>query len=152
MPDGLDISYLDADKEYSVEGLGSVRTLVSTDEGAAFLVSSPNAVLFHAGDLNWWNWPGEDEAWLNEQERVFKREIAKIADAPIDAAFIVLDDRLEENYDSGMKYFLSVCRAKCVLPMHFTRGESSVQRFMKDTPDASAIILDTSRKTHFDIN
>lgn len=33
---------------------------VSTDEGVAFLVTAEGRTVFHAGDLNWWHWEGED--------------------------------------------------------------------------------------------
>ena len=68
-----------SDKTYRIEGLGTVRALTSTDEGVAFLITTPYETLFHAGDLNWWDWPGEDPGWLSEQETVFKREIRKLA-------------------------------------------------------------------------
>ena len=41
----------------------AVEALPSTDEGAAFLVSADGRTIFHAGDLNWWHWEGEDPRW-----------------------------------------------------------------------------------------
>lgn len=148
VPGGLDVRFLAADETYRVEGLGRVRTLASTDEGVAFLVTAPDAVIFHAGDLNWWDWPGEDPEWLAEQERVFRREIQKLAHTPIDAAFIVLDDRLEENYAKGAELFLSVCKAKYAFPMHFSKEGAPVERFMRRYR-GKAVILDTANETHW---
>ncbi len=150
VPEGIDASFLAANEMYSIDGLGTVRTLASTDEGVAFLVSTAEAVLFHAGDLNWWDWPGEDSEWLAEQKTVFEREIGKLEGTPIDAAFVVLDDRLEENYAKGMELFLSVCKARFVLPMHF-KSADAVQSFIRLNNRVNAVILDTSSKKHWEI-
>ena len=40
----------------------TVETLPSTDEGVAFLVTADGQTIYHAGDLNWWHWEGEDPA------------------------------------------------------------------------------------------
>ena len=148
-----DILYADADNAYEIEGLGTVRTLFSTDEGVAFLVSMPGETVFHAGDLNWWDWPGEEPEWLAEQKTVFQREIGKLAGTHIDAACVVLDDRLEENFAEGMSWFLTVCDPEYVLPMHFHKGHNVVERFRANRrADISETrILDTSKETHWEI-
>ena len=148
-----DVLYTDADTAYEVAQLGSVETLRSTDEGVAFLVTTPDGTLFHAGDLNWWDWPGEDPEWLAEQKTVFQREIGKLAGRRIDAAFVVLDDRLEENFAEGMTWFLSVCRPSWALPMHFRKDGDAVARFKAlSCPDASeTVILNTASETHWEL-
>ena len=150
VPNDVDASFLAADEAYSIDGLGTVRTLASTDEGVAFLVSAPEVTLFHAGDLNWWDWPGEDAEWLAEQKTVFAREIGKLDGTPIDAAFVVLDDRLEENYAKGAELFLSVCKARFMLPMHF-KSADAVRSFMLLPRSSDAVILDTSMENHWEI-
>src|SRR5699024_857656 len=40
-----------------------VSTLQSNDEGVAFLVKVDGKCIFHAGDLNWWHWNGEPQAF-----------------------------------------------------------------------------------------
>ncbi len=153
VPADADVLYADADAAYTVPGLGAVKTLRSTDEGVAFLVSTPDGTLFHAGDLNWWDWPGEDPDWLAEQKTVFQREIGALTGKRIDAAFVVLDDRLEENYAEGMSFFLSVCRPAYVLPMHFWTDRSVVERF-RALPGAwqgETAILDTAGERHWEI-
>ena len=42
-----------------------IRTLKSTDLGVAFMVETEGRRIYHAGDLNWWHWEGEDKAWNN---------------------------------------------------------------------------------------
>ena len=150
---GCDVRYLCADRTYEIEGLGTVRTLVSTDEGVAFLVKTGKETLFHAGDLHWWDWPGEDPEWLKEQETVFRREIMKIADESVDIAFAVLDDRLEENYAKGLMFFLSAVHPAYVLPMHFWQDRSVVDRFrnLPQIRTMNTVILDTSKETHWEL-
>ena len=152
IPGAADVRFLEADQTYDVPGLGRVQTLLSTDEGVAFLVETASASLFHAGDLHWWDWPGEDPDWLADQERVFKREIGLLKNKRPDAAFAVLDDRLEYNYAKGLEYFLTVCKPRYVLPMHFWRDRSVIERFLA-LPGAvpeGVRILDTANETHWE--
>jgi len=148
-----DIQYLDADKTYEIEELGSIMTLQSTDEGIAFLIKTPSETLFFAGDLHWWDWPGEDSEWLENQEIVFKREIGKLTDKSIDIAFAVLDGRLEENYAKGMMHILSELHPRYILPMHFWDDKSIVERFkeLPQTQNIDTIILDTTKQTHWEL-
>ena len=148
----LGIRFLDADRSYEIPGLGTVETFLSTDEGVAFYVNTENAAIFHAGDLNWWDWEGEPADWLANQERVFKREIGKLSGKRIDAAFLVLDDRLEENYDKGMSWFLSVCTPAYMLPMHFWEDRTVVKRYLAQRPQTETAILDTTCETHWDLD
>lgn len=154
IPKDRDVRYLDADRTCPVGGLGEVTALRSTDEGIAFLVKTPDATLFHAGDLHLWDWPGEDPAWLSEQETVFRREIGKLSGVPIDAAFAVLDDRLEEHYANGLLHILSVLKIRYVLPMHFWKDDTVISRF-KALPQTNAqdtVILDTAHEIHWEIS
>lgn len=153
VPKDRDVQYLDADMTYEIEGLGTVETLISTDEGIAFLVKTDSETLFHAGDLHWWDWPGEDPEWLNEQETVFKREIQKIAGTPIDVAFAVLDGRLEENYWKGMAFILSELRPRYVLPMHFWHDRGIADRFKRlpAAGESETILLDTTKENRWEI-
>lgn len=153
VPPEADVTFLEAEETCRVPGLGVVQTLRSTDEGVAFLVDTGREKLFHAGDLHWWDWPGEDPDWLAEQETVFKREVGRLAGLRPDAAFLVLDDRLEGNYARGLAWFLTVCRPRYVLPMHFWKDRTVVERF-RALPEAQGDdvrILDTARETHWDI-
>ena len=153
VPENQDVHYLDADMTYEIEGLGTVMTLQSTDEGVAFLVKTTNETLFHAGDLHWWDWPGEDPEWLAEQENVFRREIRKLEGTNIDIAFAVLDGRLEENYAKGMALILSTLHPRYVLPMHFSEDRSIIDRFreLPESKEEGTIILDTTKETYWEL-
>lgn len=95
-----------------------IRTLRSTDEGVAFIVETEGKRIYHAGDLNWWHWEGEDKAWNNNMAADYKREIDSIEGLHFDAAFVPLDPRLDAAYYWGMKYFLEHTENKAVFPMH----------------------------------
>ena len=118
----------------------------------AFYINTEDAAVFHAGDLNWWDWKGEPADWLADKERVFKQEIGKLSGKHIDAAFVVLDDRLEENYDKGMSWFLSVCTPVYTLPMHFWEDRTVVKRYLTQKTETETVILDTTCQTHWDLD
>ena len=153
VPPDADAIFVNADETCEVEGLGTVRTLLSTDEGVAFLVKTGKETVYHAGDLHWWDWEGEEPDWLAEQERVFKREVGLLKKERIDAAFIVLDDRLGENCMKGAEWFLSVCRPAYALPMHFWHDRGIVGRFLAlpGSDNGYTKILDTTKDTHWEI-
>lgn len=95
-----------------------IRTLKSTDLGVAFVAETEGKRIYHAGDLNWWHWEGEDKAWNNNMAANYKKEMEKLAGQAFDAAFVPLDPRLEDAYYWGMKYFLEKAKTKAVFPMH----------------------------------
>lgn len=152
-PPEADVAFLDANAEYDIDGLGRVKTLRSTDQGVAFFVDAGGETVYHAGDLHWWAWEGEPEVWLAVQERSFRGEIEKLAGERIDAAFVVLDDRLGENFALGASLFLSLCKPACLLPMHFWEDAGVVGRFasLPETLASGARVLDTASETHWEI-
>lgn len=96
-----------------------IRTLESTDEGAAFLVKSGEKVIYHAGDLNWWHWTDESDAYNLDMEQRYKHQIELLKGEKIDVAFLPLDPRQEQNYILGMDWFLRHVCTDFVFPMHF---------------------------------
>ena len=152
-PPEADADFLAADDEYIFEGLGTVKTLRSTDQGVAFLVDTGDKTVFHAGDLHFWAWEGEPDAMLAMMERGFRSEIEKLEGTHIDAAFVVLDDRLGENYALGAALFLKLCKPDIMLPMHFWQDRSVVARFaeLPETRACNTRILDTANETHWEV-
>ncbi|MEG1594635.1 MAG: MBL fold metallo-hydrolase, partial [Oscillibacter sp.] len=107
---------LPADARWDQGGV-SVETLRSTDEGVAFLVTAEGKTIYHAGDLNWWHWAGEDPAWNRSMEVDFKRRLEPLRGRAIDLAMVPLDPRLGESEDWGLAYLLELARVQTVLPM-----------------------------------
>lgn len=114
----LQVWFVGADQELTVEGC-RIRTLRSTDEGVAFLLSYQGKTLYHAGDLNGWYWDEEGEAYVAAMRRDYQREIDKLTGERIDAAFVPVDPRLEKQYCQGLDYFMRRTDTKKVFPMHF---------------------------------
>lgn len=97
----------------------------STDLGVSFLVKIDNTLIFHAGDLNWWNWGEEDtEEEALEMENNFKAIINNIENVTkklgnIDIAFFPVDPRLGIHSRDGADYFIKILNPKILVPMHF---------------------------------
>ncbi len=92
------ISTQTAEKCYRLKGgqacklpHAGIEALNSTDEGAAFLVTSGERTIFHAGDLNWWHWDGEDKSWNNNMAANFRKYTEPLRDRAIDLAMLPLD-------------------------------------------------------------
>ena len=147
------ICSLKARETYEIPGLGTVETLKSTDEGVAFLVTAGGLKIYHAGDLNWWLWKGEDKGWLGNMTANFKREVQRIAGQSIDLAFLPLDDRQEEWFYKGMDWYLRSCRVRFAFPMHFWEDRSVVRRFeaMKCRKDYDTVICDTADEREWEL-
>src|SRR5690554_5651140 len=121
-----------------------VKTLESTDQGVAFLVSIEGKEIFHAGDLHWWTWEGETkQEYKDMTDRVFS-EVAKISKVPIDLAFLPLDPRQEDRFYWGFDHYLRTCNIKHAFPMHLWEDYSLITRFknMEDSKDYLSKIMD----------
>ena len=104
-----------------------VKTLKSTDIGVAFIVNVEGLSIYHAGDLNWWHWEGENSIKENkEAELMYKKEINKIKDYNFDLAFVPLDPRQVEQYYLGFDTFMKNTNTKVVFPMHCWGGDYTV--------------------------
>lgn len=108
-----------------------VETLRSTDEGVAFLVSAEGKAMYHGGDLNWWHWEGEDDAWNEQMGKDYKKEISRIAGRHFDVAFVPLDPRLGESFGLGLEVFLQQTDPSVVFPMHMWERYDVISRFRK---------------------
>lgn len=95
-----------------------VETFHSTDEGCAFLVHVEGKDIYHAGDLHWWHWIGEQEEENQKMKQAFCDEMKLLEEKHIDLAFMLLDPRQEAAYDWGMNYFMEHTESKKVIPMH----------------------------------
>ena len=112
-----------------------VEAYYSTDEGVAFLVDIDGYTLFHAGDLHWWDWPGEPEE-ENEQMRIdYCAQIDLLKDRHIDVAFVVVDPRQEGSGGWGLEYFADHVEADFVFPMHFWEDYAYVHRTYEGLKD-----------------
>ena len=113
----------------------TVETLPSTDEGVAFVVHACGRTVYHAGDLHWWHWEGEDKAWNRNMEVNFQRFLRPLEGRHIDLAMVPLDGRLEDAFDWGLAYFLAHTDTDTVLPMHQWGQFALTERFCALHPE-----------------
>lgn len=116
----------------------TVETLTSTDEGVAFLVTADGRTVFHAGDLNWWHWAGEDVSWNMQMALHFKEYTKPLQGRHIDLAMLPLDPRLGEDGFRGPRYFLELADIRRFLPMHQWSGFDFTDQFLAQYPPFAA--------------
>ena len=112
-----DIVQMQPNERKEVMG-AEIRTLRSTDEGVAFVVHYAGKTIYHAGDLNWWHWEEEDDAYNRMMRGDYQKEIETLTGEKIDLAFVVLDPRQEEQFYWGFDWYMRHTDTKIVFPMH----------------------------------
>jgi len=127
----------------SLPGL-DVETLRSTDEGVAFVAVCGGKTLYHAGDLNWWHWSGEENAWNRNMECNFKRYVETLRGRHIDLAMVPLDPRQQDAEDWGLLYLLGLAQIERVLPMHQWEDYSPTARLIARRPELAGTVLEVS--------
>ena len=128
-PEYENIKLIGANEKLSVDNL-QIETLQSSDLGVAFIIKIENKTIYHAGDLNWWHWEGENSPEENDYaERLFKDSVDRIEGKNIDVAFLPLDSRQGDQYYLGFDYFMRNTNTKIAFPMHFWSNYSLVKTF-----------------------
>ena len=136
-------------QEFSLPWLSgiSVRTFKSTDEGVAFLIRSPEGVIYHAGDLNNWQWEGEPKDWNRNMEVNYHRQLEAMKNEKIDVAFVPLDPRQGKDFYRGMDDFMKMVGAARVFPMHCWDDFTVISRLkaMEESRDYRDRIMEIGR-------
>ena len=125
--------YLETNQTYHIDDI-TINTLLSTDEGCAFIVEVEGKTIYHAGDLNWWHWEGEPQSDNDYQRIVYQQQINLIKQ-PIDIAFIVVDIRQEKDYLLGLQYYLSHVKTKYIFPIHYFGDYTITNKLQKEKLD-----------------
>ena len=122
-----------------------LTTFQSTDLGVAFLIEDQGKFIYHAGDLNDWVWEEESDSYNEQMTKDYRRQIdllaQKLNGQEVDAAFVVLDPRQEDDYDRGMCYFLEHIPVKSVYPMHDWGNPEIIRTFLQDHPEYKEKII-----------
>lgn len=116
----------------SLGNIMGIHTLQSTDCGCAFYIEYCNRSVYHAGDLHWWYWSGEEEAWNKKMTADYKKEMEYLEGKNIDLVFTPLDPRQGEDYALGMNYLLEKTFTKHVFPMHFWEDFGVCEKYLKE--------------------
>lgn len=121
---GAEITYLGPNKTIFLDDL-KISTFRSTDRGVAFLVEAEDKVIYHAGDLNWWDWdteshPNIDPAAEEADYKAYLEDLASVlGDKTIDIAFVPVDARLGRSATKAADYFIKKFHPRALVPMHF---------------------------------
>lgn len=142
-PKGLESMIVEPDREYILPQRQHLTTLRSTDEGVAFLIADREGTIYYGGDLNNWIWEGESGEYNREMTRSYRRAVDSLEGTRIDLAFLPLDPRQEEDYASGMLYFLQKLAPRMVFPMHYWGTPRIIDRFLKEYPEYAGTIQHT---------
>ena len=138
-PMGFNALMVSPGKEYTLCQGQKVSTFTSTDMGVAFMIEDQGELIYHAGDLNDWVWDEDSASERAQMTAAYRGQIdqlfEKLGQRTLDAAFVVLDPRQEEDYDRGMCYFLEHISAKEVYPMHYWEQPEIIDRFLKEHSD-----------------
>lgn len=121
------------DHHYQVDDI-HIQTLKSTDEGVAFIIQCENKWIYHAGDLNWWDWGEEDsELEAKMMKEAYQKEMSKITDMCFDIAFLPVDPRLCDSYAKGCITFMKYADAKVIVPMHMWNHYDVIDALCEET-------------------
>ena len=134
------VTFVSPDNTYHVDDM-DIMTLRSTDAGVAFYVTSNGVSLFHAGDLNDWEWDGAGDLINGRVRRAFRHEIKKLSEKPINVAFFPMDPKLMEYQFKGFDFFLQNTSAEFVFPMHMWQDYSGIiedKMFNRLKPEAGS--------------
>ena len=113
-------------EELTGSALDALVCAPSTDEGVAFLVQIENQSVYHAGDLNDWDWsdaagPAVEQRYRSILEDLRKRSQAAAFPKP-ELAFVPVDQRLGEKALHGAIIFSEYFPVKHLAPMHLNGG------------------------------
>lgn len=122
------ITYVSPIEDYEIDDL-KIHTLRSTDAGVAFVVSTNNKVIYHAGDLNWWKYDGVGELINGKAEREYKHQIRYLEEKIVNVAFVVLDPRLGKDAFLGLQYFMKNVISDHIFPMHMWQDYSFIETY-----------------------
>ena len=139
VPSDVDVLSVSSGEDYNLILGQKLTTFTSTDLGVAFLIEDQDKLIYHAGDLNDWVWEGEEVSYNEQMTKDYREQIHLLAEKldgrEIDAAFVVLDPRQEEDYDRGLCYFLEHIPVKKVYPMHYWGKPEIIDTFLMEHPE-----------------
>lgn len=124
------VTFVSFGNKYELDDI-KISTLKSTDAGVAFYVSYNGVNIFHMGDLNDWHMDGVGELINGRMKRAFEHEVKKLANKPINIAFVPVDPRLGQFQFNAIDYVLKYTDAEFVFPMHMWKDYSGIEEYKK---------------------
>ena len=137
----------------------SIRAIKSTDIGNAYLLRCEGKMVYHGGDLNWWDWKSEGEAYCNNMAAHYRTAMEKLASAveneatdnaiapEITAAMAPLDPRLGEGSEGlGIEELMRQIKVQHVFPMHMWKKYEVIDRYLAAHPAQKDAIARITRE------
>ncbi len=125
-------------------GLRRVRAMGSTDEGVSFLIDTEDGIVFHSGDLNFWDWeaPGEVDKAM---EAAYRTELERVAEAAggkkLWLTMLPVDQRLGEKAFAGAMVFFEYFKTDYFVPDHLNGGFDLPGKLAGKVPEGAAEVL-----------
>ena len=109
-------------------------------------------VIYHAGDLNDWDWEGEGPEWISKEKETLAEGMKRIGDRGIDIAFVPMDGRLGDKFAEGLIALLERGPVHFVFPMHFWEHTDVVERWksMPESAKYDTVVCDDTVETEFE--
>ena len=104
-----------------------VTAVPSNDAGVAFHIQTPQGNILHCGDLNDWDWEGEDSSWLSWQHETLVSSLTDLAPLGTDVAMVPADPRLGNACAGGILAVEGMLHPTLIVPMHFSLGGGADQ-------------------------
>lgn len=142
-PTGIEVLRVRPGDEFT---LGPFAVLVydSTDLGVSYRISVDGWDLLHLGDLNWWHWKEDTPEQQQAEERLFKNEINRIAQAgQVDIAFVPVDPRMGEAGFWAGDYVIETLCPRYLVPMHLQEQWDFARLFKERQKLAETVVLPT---------
>lgn len=119
-----------------------IKTFGSTDQGISFYIATNSHRIFHAGDLNWWDWDTNEKPNIDpiQEEKDFKAELEKMKNLPMEFAFVPVDPRLGDSFYKAGEYFIETFHPKVLIPMHFRDDFGIIKQFKDKIGNTKTII------------
>lgn len=127
-------------QEYTLPFHTRLKTLLSTDRGVAFFLTSAEGTIYHAGDLNDWITEETPEQERRQMTGSYLASIRALKGKAIDIAFLPLDPRLGKYYAKGFLTFLKTIPVKHVYPMHYWKQPEIITKFLQEYPEYADIV------------
>ncbi len=113
------------DEDSTETGVKALQCFGSTDEGVSFLVETEDGLVFHAGDLNAWDWEADGVTDLY-MDGAYRAQLAMLqaylAERELWLAMLPVDLRLGAKAFLGAKVFLEYAKTNYLVPDHLNGG------------------------------
>ena len=134
-----DYYFVASEKKLNLKSI-YLETYETTDQGVSYYVKDENLNLFHAGDLNWWDWSDFSPEERSREEKEYKEVVSQVKNHKLQLAFVPVDPRLGESFHLAGQYFISELKPEVFVPLHFRDDYQIITRFKeKITEDTSWI-------------